>query len=76
MLVKFAGALSGFLIGAGLGLIGYIPNEEQSDFTVMGLQVMMIALPACFLMISIWVYKTTFRLHGPLHKEVKAFMTR
>jgi len=76
MLVKFAGALSGFLIGAGLGLIGYIPNEEQSDFTVMGLQVMMIALPACFLMISILVYKATFRLHGPLHKEVKAFITR
>ena len=76
MLVKFAGALSGFLIGAGLSLIGYIPNKEQSDFTVMGLQVMMIALPACFLMISIWVYKATFRLHGPLYKEVQAFMTR
>ena len=69
MLVKFAGALSGFLIGAGLSLIGYVPNEEQSDFTVMGLQVIMIAMPACFLMISIWVYKATFRLHGfPQHR--------
>ena len=76
MLVKFASALSGFLIGAGLSFIGYIPNEEQSEFTVIGLQVMMIALPACFLIISIWVYKTTFRLHGPLHNEVKEFMTR
>jgi melibiose permease len=76
MLVKFAGALSGFLIGAGLSLIGYIPNEEQSDFTVMGLRVMMIALPACFLVISIWVYKSTFRLHGPLYEEVRAFMAR
>lgn len=76
MLVKFAGALSGFLIGAGLSLIGYIPNEEQSDFTVMGLRVMMIALPAGFLVISIWVYKSSFRLHGPLHEEVKAFIAR
>ena len=76
MLVKFASALSGFFIGAGLSCIGYVPNEEQSDFTVMGLQAMMIALPACFLMISIWVYKATFRLHGPLHEQVKAFMMR
>jgi melibiose permease len=76
MLVKFAGALSGFLIGAGLSVIGYIPNEEQSDLTVMGLRVMMIALPAGFLMISIWVYKSSFRLHGPLHDEVKAFIVR
>lgn len=76
MLVKFAGALSGFLIGAGLSLIGYIPNEEQSDITVFGLRVMMIALPACFLVISIWIYKSTFRLHGALYEEVKAFMAR
>lgn len=76
MLVKFAGALSGFFIGAGLTIIGYVPNEVQSDFTVMGLRALMIALPACFLIISIFVYKTTFRLHGPLHLQVEAFMAR
>ena len=76
MLVKFAGAFSGFFIGAGLTMIDYVPNEVQSDFTVTGLRVLMIALPACFLIISIWIYKKTFRLHGTLHKKVEAFLGR
>jgi len=76
MLVKFAGALSGFFIGVGLTLIGYVPNEVQTDATVIGLRVLMILVPACFLIISIWIYKNTFRLHGPLHAEVEAFIRR
>ena len=70
MLVKFAGAFSGFFIGVGLTLIGYIPNEIQSDDTVMGLRLLMIGLPTLFLIISILVYRSTFKLHGELHKEV------
>ena len=76
MLVKFAAAFSGFFIGVGLTLIGYVPNEVQTDTTVIGLRVLMIFVPACFLIISIWIYRCTFRLHGPLHAEVEAFMRR
>jgi len=76
MLVKFAAAFSGFFIGVGLTLIGYVPNEVQADMTIFGLRVLMIAVPACFLMISIWIYRSTFRLHGPLYSEVEAFMAR
>jgi melibiose permease len=74
MLVKFAGAFAGFFIGVGLSLIGYVPNAIQSDVTVMGLQVLMIGLPALFLVGSIWVYRRTFRLHGQLYREVSEFL--
>lgn len=74
MLVKFAGAFAGFFIGVGLSLIGYEPNAVQSDVTVMGLRALMIGLPALFLVGSIWVYRRTFRLHGPLHREVSEFL--
>ena len=74
MLVKFAGAFAGFFIGVGLSLIGYVPNAVQSGVTVIGLQVLMIGLPALFLVGSIWVYRRTFRLHGQLHREVSNFL--
>ena len=74
MLVKFAGAFAGFFIGAGLSLIGYVPNEIQSEATVFGLRALMIGLPVFFLVASIWVYRRTFHLHGDLHQQVSSFI--
>jgi melibiose permease len=76
MLVKFAGAFAGFFIGVGLSLIGYVPNEIQSEATVFGLRALMIGLPVIFLIGSIWVYKQTFRLHGDLHQRVSDFIAK
>jgi melibiose permease len=76
MLVKFAGAFAGFFIGVGLSLIGYVPNEIQSEATVVGLRAFMIGLPVFFLVASIWVYRRTFRLHGALHQDVSDFLSR
>ena len=76
MLVKFAGAFAGFFIGVGLSLIGYVPNEIQSEVTVFGLRTLMIGLPVVFLIGSIWVYKQTFRLHGELHQRVSNFIAK
>ena len=74
MLVKFAGAFAGFFIGVGLSLIGYVPNEIQSEATVIGLRALMIGLPVFFLVASIWVYRRTFHLHGALHQQVSSFI--
>ena len=74
MLVKFAGAFAGFFIGVGLSLIGYVPNEIQSEATVIGLRALMIGLPVFFLVASIWVYRRTFHLHGDLHQQVSSFI--
>ena len=76
MLVKFAGAFAGFFIGVGLSLIGYVPNEIQSEATVFGLRTLMIGLPVVFLIGSIWVYRQTFRLHGELHQRVSDFIAK
>ena len=62
MLVKGAGALAGFLIGFGLTMIGYVPNEVQSAETIFGLKVLMILIPAILVMLSAVIYKKTYRL--------------
>ena len=69
MLVKFAGAFAGFFIGIGLSLIGYVPNIEQSETTVMGLRVLMIVLPIMLMFISALVYHKRYKLHQGFFAE-------
>ncbi|CAK1780337.1 hypothetical protein VCRA2112O187_14210001 [Vibrio crassostreae] len=63
MLVKFAGAAGGFIVGMGLSVVGYVPNVEQSDSTIMGLHFMMVGLPAILMTVSALVYKRYYHLH-------------
>ncbi|CAH0538956.1 melibiose:sodium transporter MelB [Vibrio marisflavi] len=51
MLVKFAGAMGGFIVGIGLSVVGYVPNVEQSATTVTGIEFMMIGLPAILMLV-------------------------
>jgi melibiose permease len=76
MLVKFAGALSGFFIGIGLSMIGYVPNVEQSEETIFGLRFMMIGTPLIMILISVWVYKMQYKLHGEFHARVVQKITK
>lgn len=63
LLVKGAGALAGFFTGVGLSLVGYIPNEIQSEETIWGIRALMIALPFVLMFFSAWVYHNWYRLH-------------
>ena len=72
MLVKFAGAFAGFFVGIGLTVIGYVPNADQSEGTIFGLRALMVGSPILFIALSVWVYKTYYRLNGTLHDEVAA----
>ncbi len=69
MLVKFAGAAGGFVVGVGLSVVGYVPNVEQSESTIMGLEFMMIGLPAIMMIISGIIYRRYYRLHEGFNKE-------
>ncbi len=69
MLVKFAGAAGGFIVGVGLSLVGYVPNVEQSASTIMGLEFMMIGLPAIMMAMSSVIYQRYYRLHEGFNKE-------
>ncbi len=64
MLVKFAGAAGGFIVGVGLSLIGYVPNVVQTNSTILGLEFMMAGLPAILMLISALIYKKYYRLHN------------
>ncbi len=69
MLVKFAGAAGGFIVGVGLSVVGYVPNVEQSASTIMGLEFMMIGLPAIMMTISGVIYQRYYHLHEGFNKE-------
>lgn len=70
MLVKFAGALSGFIIGMGLTLSGYVANEVQSADTVLGLKVVMLLLPTLFVLSSVLIYIRFYKLNGAYYHTV------
>lgn len=72
MLVKFAGAAGGFIVGIGLSLVGYVPNVEQSDSTIFGIEMMMIVLPAVLMLFSAFIYKRFYRLHEGFSPELVA----
>lgn len=69
MLVKFAGAFGGFIVGVGLTFVGYVPNVQQSDSTIFGLQAMMLGIPSLLLLVSVWIYKRYYRLHEGFNPE-------
>ncbi|MFA0438756.1 melibiose:sodium transporter MelB [Vibrio sp. 10N.286.49.C2] len=69
MLVKFAGAAGGFIVGMGLTVVGYVPNVEQSASTINGLEFMMIGLPAIMMTISGIIYQRYYRLHDGFNKD-------
>ncbi|PSW22109.1 melibiose:sodium transporter MelB [Photobacterium sanctipauli] len=70
MLVKFAGALSGFFVGIGLTLIGYVPNVEQSPETILGLRILMIGIPTLLVAMSAYIYVKTYKLNGEYQRMV------
>ncbi|MBE3654057.1 melibiose:sodium transporter MelB [Vibrio navarrensis] len=70
MLVKFAGAAGGFIVGIGLSVVGYQPNVAQSAATIAGLEFMMIGFPAIMMVLSGIVYWRFYRLHEGFTPEL------
>ncbi|KAA1188549.1 melibiose:sodium transporter MelB [Pseudohalioglobus sediminis] len=75
MLVKFAGALSGFFIGIGLSVVGYTPNIEQSEETKLGLRFMMIGTPFILVILSALIYRSWYKLHDQFQDRVIEHIT-
>jgi len=70
MLVKAASAFAGFLIGIGLSCIGYIPNETQNPDTIIGMRILMIAIPFILVTASFIIYRRYYKLNGQYHDEI------
>lgn len=69
--VKLAGALSGFISGIGLQIIGYVADKQQSETTIMGMRVLMLVIPSIFAVITYLIYKFGYKLKGEFFEEVK-----
>lgn len=70
--VKLAGALSGFISGAGLSCIGFVADAVQSPAAVLGIRVIMGGIPILFSLLYLVIYWRFYRLNGSRLQEVRA----
>ena len=71
LLVKLASALSGWLIGVGLSLIGYVSGAAvQSNITIIGIRVIMTIIPSIVALVMYVIYKSKYKINGSFHDEI------
>ena len=71
LLVKSASAMSGWLIGVGLSVIGYVAGAQiQSVSTIIGIRMIMTVIPAICAIIMFAIYKSKYKLNGQFHDDV------
>lgn len=70
LLVKTASAVSGWLVGVGLSVVGYVPNAVQGASTILGLRVLMIGLPILCAIVMYVIYKNKYKINGDYHDMI------
>lgn len=68
--VKMANALASGLVGVGLAVFGFKENEIQLETTLIGMRLMMFALPIVGLLIALLVYNKFFNLNEEMYEQV------
>lgn len=70
LLVKAASAVSGWLVGVGLSLVGYVAGGTQTPATIMGMRIIMIGAPIVCAIVMYMIYQSKFKLNGEFHDKV------
>jgi sugar (glycoside-pentoside-hexuronide) transporter len=70
LVMKMMGALAIACVGFGLDIIGYQPNQQQTDATLFGLKILYGPVPACFLLLSLLIF-FRFPLTRESHAEIQ-----
>jgi melibiose permease len=68
--VKLAGALSGFISGIGLTVIGWVANQEQTLFAQNGMRVIMFLIPAILSALCYVFYRFGYKLTPEFYSKV------
>jgi len=68
--VKLASALSAFIVGLGLDIVGFIPDTAQSASTLTGLRFIMFVLPIFGLVASLWVYRKRYKIDAAFYEKI------
>ena len=69
---KLAQALAGFIPGIALGIIGYVPNVQQSAETLVGLKGLMFLVPAGLNILGLIILFFFYNLTEDLYKKIVA----
>lgn len=70
LLVKGASAVSAWLIGVGLTIVGYKANVVQTAGTIFGMRVLMIGIPSVISIIAFIIYKKGYKIEGQFQDEI------
>jgi sugar (glycoside-pentoside-hexuronide) transporter len=71
LVMKCAGALASGAVGVALELLGYLPNETQSESTILGIKVLYGPVPAAMMLFGFLVF-LRFPLTRERHAEIQA----
>lgn len=70
LLVKTASAVSAWLIGVGLTIVGYMPNVTQTAGTILGMRIIMVAVPSVITILGFVIYAKGYKLHGEYQEKI------
>ncbi len=70
--VKLASAVSAFIVGLGLSIIGFIPDVLQSEVTLTGLRFMMFLMPILGLVLSLIIYLKFYKIDATFYQQLVA----
>lgn len=70
LLVKTASAVSAWLIGVGLTVVGYVANAEQTPSTIMGMRILMGVVPSVITILAFVIYAKGYKLEGAFLDDI------